>query len=82
VTGGDSGIGRAVALAYAREGAHVIIPYFNEHKDAEVSGSDQFGKTQWHFLLFFSHVLMPNCSLENKCGDSCGKEQGSWIKLT
>ncbi|KAK9805214.1 hypothetical protein WJX72_006811 [[Myrmecia] bisecta] len=35
ITGADSGIGRAVALAYAREGAHVAIAYYNEHKDAE-----------------------------------------------
>lgn len=34
ITGGDSGIGRAVALAYAREGADVVISYLSEHSDA------------------------------------------------
>lgn len=35
ITGGDSGIGRAVAIAYAREGADVLVAYLNEHDDAE-----------------------------------------------
>ena len=35
ITGGDSGIGRAVAIMYAREGADVAIVYLNEHQDAE-----------------------------------------------
>jgi hypothetical protein len=35
ITGGDSGIGRAVAIAYAREGADVLIAYLNEHGDAK-----------------------------------------------
>ena len=39
ITGGDSGIGRAVAVAYAKEGADVAIVYLKEHEDAR--------ETQW-----------------------------------
>lgn len=35
ITGGDSGIGRAVAVAFAKEGADIVISYLNEDKDAD-----------------------------------------------
>jgi NAD(P)-dependent dehydrogenase (short-subunit alcohol dehydrogenase family) len=35
ITGGDSGIGKAVAILFAREGADIAISYLNEHKDAK-----------------------------------------------
>ncbi|MBC8016367.1 MAG: SDR family oxidoreductase [Sporomusaceae bacterium] len=46
ISGGDSGIGRAVALAFAREGANVAIAYLNEHGDAAETkqGVEQFGR--------------------------------------
>lgn len=34
ITGGDSGIGRAVAITFAKEGANIVIVYYNEHEDA------------------------------------------------
>jgi hypothetical protein len=37
ITGGDSGIGRAVAVLFAREGAHIAISYLSETKDAETT---------------------------------------------
>jgi NAD(P)-dependent dehydrogenase (short-subunit alcohol dehydrogenase family) len=40
VTGGDSGIGRAVAWAFAREGANVAVLYLNEHKDARETAAE------------------------------------------
>ena len=39
ITGGDSGIGRAVAIAYAREGADLLISYLSEHADADETKS-------------------------------------------
>lgn len=45
ISGGDSGIGRAVALAFAQEGAKVVITYLNEHDDAAVTKANikEFG---------------------------------------
>jgi NAD(P)-dependent dehydrogenase (short-subunit alcohol dehydrogenase family) len=37
ITGGDSGIGRAVAVAFSKEGADIAIVYLNEHEDAEAT---------------------------------------------
>ncbi|MBW9118134.1 SDR family oxidoreductase [Rhizobium cauense] len=38
ITGADSGIGKAVAIAFAREGADVVVSYLNEHDDAQDTG--------------------------------------------
>lgn len=40
ITGGDSGIGRAVAISYAKEGADVVIVYLDEHEDARQTEED------------------------------------------
>jgi NAD(P)-dependent dehydrogenase (short-subunit alcohol dehydrogenase family) len=47
ITGGDSGIGRAVAIAYAREGADVLISYLSEDEDAQESARwvEEAGRT-------------------------------------
>jgi len=52
ITGGDSGIGRAVAIAYAREGADVLLSYLSEDDDAE-------GTARWVEEAGRTAVLMP-----------------------
>jgi NAD(P)-dependent dehydrogenase (short-subunit alcohol dehydrogenase family) len=46
ITGGDSGIGRAVAIAFAKEGADVAVVYLEEHKDAKETERlvEQYGR--------------------------------------
>jgi NAD(P)-dependent dehydrogenase (short-subunit alcohol dehydrogenase family) len=46
ITGGDSGIGRAVAVLFAKEGADVVIVYLDEHEDAKQTAEDvrKYGK--------------------------------------
>ncbi len=39
ITGGDSGIGRAAAIGFAKEGANVVIAYLDEHRDAQETQS-------------------------------------------
>ncbi|MDP9729085.1 SDR family oxidoreductase [Alicyclobacillus sp. TC] len=51
ITGGDSGIGRAVATAFAAEGAHVSIVYLSEHEDANET-ADWIKKSGQKALLF------------------------------
>ena len=67
ITGGDSGIGRAVAIAYAREGADVVISYLDEHDDARGTAElvEQAGR---QVLLVPGTWLRPSMA-----GRSCGR---------
>jgi NAD(P)-dependent dehydrogenase (short-subunit alcohol dehydrogenase family) len=59
ITGGDSGIGRAVAVLYAREGADVAIIYLNEHEDA--------AETQRHIEAEGQHCLLLPGDVRDPC---------------
>lgn len=59
ITGGDSGIGQAVAVAYAKEGADVAVLYLNEHQDAQETKRlvEKYGR---RCLLIAGDVAQPN----------------------
>ncbi|ERJ11196.1 SDR family oxidoreductase [Haloplasma contractile] len=61
ITGGDSGIGRAVSLAYAKDGAKVVIVYYNEDQDANDTKAaiEQAGSQ--------CHLIKGDISDENFC---------------
>ncbi len=47
ITGGDSGIGRAIAVLFAKEGADIAIIYLSEHSDAKEQGKQEGVAAHW-----------------------------------
>ncbi|MCW5627016.1 MAG: SDR family oxidoreductase [Burkholderiales bacterium] len=58
ITGGDSGIGRATAICFAKEGADVAISYLDEHDDAQAT-ADAISRTGRRCLLFAGDIGVP-----------------------
>ncbi len=73
ITGGDSGIGRAVAIAFAREGADVLISYLDEDKDAKETAKWVEEAGQKAVLLAGDISEEDHChKLVQKCVDELG----------
>lgn len=63
ITGGDSGLGRACAVAFVKEGASVVIPYYNEHQDANFT-KEYLNKLGGDCLLLAGDISDKNFSKE------------------
>jgi NAD(P)-dependent dehydrogenase (short-subunit alcohol dehydrogenase family) len=75
ITGADSGIGRAVAIAFAREGADVLISYLDEHDDAKETA-------RWVEKAGRKAVLMPgDVSEEAHCKEIISRATNEFGKL-
>ena len=75
ITGGDSGIGRAVAVLFAREGADIAVVYLNEHDDANETklNIEKYGR---------SCLLIPtDLSKENNCRKAVQKTVKQFKKI-
>lgn len=73
ITGGDSGIGRAVSIGFVKEGAKVVIVYYDEHKDAEET-KDFIERMGGECLLLAGYIK--DTSFCNKIVDETIKKYG------
>jgi NAD(P)-dependent dehydrogenase (short-subunit alcohol dehydrogenase family) len=75
ITGGDSGIGRAVAISFAKEGADVVIAYLDEHEDAKKT-ADEIRKYGKEALLIANDI-----SVEKNCEEIVKQTVGKFKKI-
>mgnify|MGYP000496985588 CR=1 FL=1 len=75
ITGGDSGIGKSVAIQFAKEGAEIAVAYLNEHEDAQQTANEirKYGKEP---LLIPSDI-----SKEKNCESIIKKVVGQFGKI-
>lgn len=75
ITGADSGIGRAVAIAFAREGCDIVLSYLNEHEDAE-NTADWVRKAGRKAI-----VVSGNIKSEDHCKALVGRAVGEFSRV-
>jgi NAD(P)-dependent dehydrogenase (short-subunit alcohol dehydrogenase family) len=74
ITGGDSGIGRAVAIQFAKEGADIVIAYLNEHEDAKETAREIKRYNKEALLIATDIADEKNCkSIVDKTLEKFGK---------
>ena len=75
ITGGDSGIGRAVAVLFAKEGANIVIVYLSETKDAKVTAEnvEKYGKQ--------CLAVKADLTIEKACKDAVKKAVKQFGKI-
>lgn len=76
ITGADSGIGKAVALLFAEQGADVVIVYLNEHKDAKAV-KDEIENTYRQKCL----LIAGDISEENFCKEAVRKAVNEFKRI-
>ena len=77
ITGGDSGIGRAAAIAFAKEGANLAIVYLNENEDAKETKKriEELGQ-ECILPVSYTHLY------ERICEEQCGCDGGGHMDGT